>query len=197
MAAKRRDSMTESQTDEFKAEMTALLPNLRAFARSLCGNADWADDLVQEAIMRAWANRTSYEPGTNMKAWLFTILRNYFFNEVRKKKRFVQMDQENNARETGMHESQPSRMHLRDLVRELGKLPADQREALILTSVDGFSYEEAAEICDCAVGTIKSRVARARRELETQLDGPEIGQAAAGAMSPSGPGGGPLLAKSR
>lgn len=181
---------------DFRAELMALVPNLRGFARSLCGNADWTDDLVQETIMRAWANQKSFEPGTNMKAWLFTILRNYFFNELRKKKRVVEMQRENGALETGMHETQSSSLHLNDLVRELDRLRPDQREALILTAVDGFSYEEAAEISGCAVGTIKSRVARARRELEERLGGPEIGRAADGALSSAGPDGS-LIVNSR
>lgn len=173
----------------FKADLTALIPNLRAFARSLCGDAVWADDLVQEAVMRAWANREKYEEGTNLKAWLFTILRNFFFNELRKKKRFRENNNADTAPENAVHESQLSSLHLKDLVRALGKLPPDQREALILTSVDGFSYDETAEICGCAVGTIKSRVARARRELEEQLGGADIGPSAMGAMASSGPDG--------
>jgi RNA polymerase sigma-70 factor (ECF subfamily) len=173
----------------FKSDLTSLLPNLRAFARSLCGDGVWADDLVQEAVMRAWANREKYQEGTNLKAWLFTILRNHFYNEIRKNKRYQDVGDGDSAPENAVHESQLNSLHLKDLVRELGKLPADQREALILTSVDGFSYDEAAIICGCAVGTIKSRVARARRELEAQLGGADIGPAAAGAMSSSGPDG--------
>ncbi len=183
-----------SRMSTFKTDLMALMPNLRAFARSLCGDATWADDLVQEAIMRAWANRDKYEEGTNLKAWVFTILRNYFFNEVRKKKRYRETSSEETVPENAVHESQLNNLHLKDLVKELTKLPADQREALILTSVDGFSYDEAAEICGCAVGTIRSRVARARRELEEKLGGADIGPSAAGAMSSAGPDG-QLLAR--
>jgi RNA polymerase sigma-70 factor (ECF subfamily) len=158
----------------FKRDLVALLPNLRAFSRSLCGNSDWADDLVQEAVVRAWANRDSFEAGTNLKAWLFTILRNHFYSELRKKRRSLELQNEAAALEAGVRAEQPSKLHLNDLVRELGRLTADQREALVLVSVNGFSYEEAAEICGCAVGTVKSRVARARRELEARLGGAEV-----------------------
>jgi RNA polymerase sigma-70 factor (ECF subfamily) len=158
----------------FKQDLVALLPNLRAFSRSLCGNSDWADDLVQEAVVRAWANRDSFEAGTNLKAWLFTILRNHFYSELRKKRRSLELQNEAAALEAGVRAEQPSKLHLNDLVRELGRLTADQREALVLVSVNGFSYEEAAEICGCAVGTVKSRVARARRELEARLGGAEV-----------------------
>lgn len=173
----------------FKGELISLIPNLRAFARSLCGNPDWADDLVQETIMRAWTNQESFQPGTNMKAWLFTILRNHYFNELRKKKRLVDMQKGEVALESGVHESQPSHLHLADLARELDQLTPDQREALLLVAVDGFSYEEAAEICGCAVGTIKSRIARARRELEARLGGADMEPEAAGALTPAGPSG--------
>lgn len=157
----------------FKQELVELIPNLRAFSRSLCGNSDWADDLVQEAIMRAWAHQGSFEAGTNLKAWLFTILRNHFYSELRKKRRNRETQNDAAALEASVQATQPSKLHLNDLVRELARLSADQREALILVSVNGFSYEEAAEICGCAVGTVKSRVARARRELEARLGGPD------------------------
>ncbi|NWG45908.1 MAG: sigma-70 family RNA polymerase sigma factor [Alphaproteobacteria bacterium] len=170
----------------FKAEMIALVPNLRAFARSLCGTPDWADDLVQETLTRAWANRDSFNQGTNMKAWLFTILRNFFFNELRKKKRIVELNRDGMEIEPGVHETQPSKLHLNDLARELAKLTADQREALMLVSVDGFSYEEAAAICGCAVGTIKSRVSRARRELEAKLGGGGRYRNGCGGCDPAG-----------
>lgn len=165
---------------EFKQELLPLLPNLRAFARSLCGSSDWADDLVQETILRAWANRQSYQPGSNLKAWLFTILRNYFYNEVRKRRRSIELHNDQAALEVGVAEAQPTNLHLQDLARALEDLSQDQREALVLVSVDGFSYEEAARICACAIGTVKSRVARARRELESKLGGPDVGVSAGG-----------------
>ncbi|MCP5433805.1 MAG: sigma-70 family RNA polymerase sigma factor [Alphaproteobacteria bacterium] len=172
----------------FKDDMIALVPNLRAFARSLCGSADWADDLVQETVLRAWTHRARFEPGTNLKAWLFTILRNYFFNEVRKRRRQVDVGTDSGALEVGIRENQSTALHLNDLVRELAKLAPSQREALILIAVDGFSYEDAARICGCAVGTIKSRVARARRELEEKLGGPDIEPIAPVATASAGSG---------
>jgi RNA polymerase sigma-70 factor, ECF subfamily len=165
---------------DFKQELLPLLPNLRAFARSLCGSSDWADDLVQETILRAWANRTSYEPGSNLKAWLFTILRNYFYNEVRKRRRSVELHNDQAALEVGVAEGQPTSLHLQDLARALEELSQDQREALTLVSIGGLSYEDAAKMCNCAVGTVKSRVARARRELELKLGGPDVGVPANG-----------------
>lgn len=164
----------------FKDDLIALLPNLRAFARSLCGNPDWADDIVQETILRAWASQSGFEPGTNLKAWLFTILRHYFYNEVRKRRHSAEVRSEEPPQGV-VNECQPLQLHLADLARELTHLPAEQREALILTSVHGFSYEQVASICNCALGTAKSRVARARRALTERLGGPEIGTV----MSPS------------
>ncbi len=158
----------------FKDDLIALLPNLRAFARSLCGNPDWADDIVQETILRAWASQHAFEPGTNLKAWMFTILRHYFYNEVRKRRHSAEV-RSADPPQAIVDECQPLQLHLADLSRELNKLPAEQREALILTSVHGFSYEQVASICNCALGTAKSRVARARRALTERLGGPEIG----------------------
>ena len=105
---------------QLKADLIGAIPNLRAFAVSLCGNPDRADDLVQETLVKAWSNLTSFSEGTNLAAWLFTILRNIYY---------------------------------------------DQREALILIGASGLSYEEAAGVCNCAVGTMKSRVNRARNRL--------------------------------
>ncbi len=143
----------------------AAIPNLRAFGISLTGNVDRADDLVQETILRALKNIDSFGPGTNMPAWLFTILRNLFRSEYRKRKREVEDA-------TGMYadslKSQPeqnARLEFEELRVALDKLPDDQREAVILVGASGFSYEEAAAICGCAVGTIKSRVNRARNRL--------------------------------
>ena len=163
-----------------KDDLIELLPNLRAFARSLCGNPDWADDIVQETILRAWASQHGFEQGTNLKAWMFTILRHYFYNEVRKRRHSSEV-RGGEPPQGSVDECQPLQLHLADLARELSHLPAEQREALILTSVHGFSYEQVASICNCALGTAKSRVARARRALTERLGGPEIGTV----MSPS------------
>ena len=145
--------------------MLAAVPSLRAFAISLCGNVDRADDLVQETLLRAMANIDSFQPGTNMSAWLFTILRNLFRSEYRKRRREVEDTDGTYAESLKSHPEQHSRVEFDEFRTALAKLPPDQREALILVGASGFSYEEAAAICDCAVGTIKSRVNRARTRL--------------------------------
>src|SRR5215207_1695535 len=146
------------------AVLTAV-PSLRAFAISLCGNVDRADDLVQETLLRALANINSFEPGSNMPAWLFTILRNLFRSEYRKRRREVEDADGTYAQSLKSQPEQSGHVEFQEFRAALGKLPPDQREALILVGASGFSYEEAADICGCAVGTIKSRVNRARARL--------------------------------
>jgi RNA polymerase sigma-70 factor (ECF subfamily) len=145
------------------------VPSLRAFAISLCGNVDRADDLVQETMLRALANIDSFQPGTNMSAWLFTILRNHFRSEYRKRRREVEDTDGHYADSLKSQPEQHGKIELREFREALAQLPADQREALILVGASGFSYEEAAHICGCAVGTIKSRVNRARTRLAELL----------------------------
>src|SRR5665213_3036309 len=130
------------------------VPSLRAFAISLCGTVDRADDLVQETLLRALANIHSFQPGTNMSAWLFTILRNLFRSEYRKRRREVADSDGSYAETLKTHPEQTSHVESKEFTVALNKLPEDQREALILIGASGFSYEEAAEICGCAVGTI-------------------------------------------
>ena len=149
--------------------MLAAVPSLRAFAISLCGNVDRADDLVQEALLRAWANLDSFQPGTNMSAWLFTILRNLFRSEYRKRRREVEDADGSYAESLTSLPEQNSRLEIDEFREALKLLPAEQRESLILVGASGFSYEEAAQICGCAVGTIKSRVNRARTRLAELL----------------------------
>ncbi len=149
--------------------MLAAVPSLRAFAISLSGNIDRADDLVQETLLRAIANIDSFQPGTNMSAWMFTILRNLFRSEYRKRRREVEDTDGSYAESLKSHPEQNSRLEFQEFRAALAKLPPDQREALILVGASGFSYEEAASICDCAVGTIKSRVNRARTRLADLL----------------------------
>src|SRR6202163_1768887 len=155
--------------------MLGLVPSLRAFAISLCGNVDRADDLVQETLLRAMANINSFQPGTNMSAWLFTILRNLFRSEYRKRRREVEDTDGSYAESLKSHPEQHSRVEFEEFRVALAKLPSDQREALILVGASGFSYEEAAAICECAVGTIKSRVNRARNRLAQLIvvEGPD------------------------
>jgi RNA polymerase sigma-70 factor (ECF subfamily) len=141
------------------------VPSLRAFAISLCGNVDRADDLVQETLLRAIANIESFQSGTNMSAWLFTILRNHFRSEYRKRRREVEDTDGHYADSLKSQPEQYGQVEFREFRQALAQLPSDQREALILVGASGFSYEEAAHICGCAVGTIKSRVNRARTRL--------------------------------
>jgi RNA polymerase sigma-70 factor (ECF subfamily) len=129
------------------------------------GNPDRADDLVQETLLRALANVNSFEPGTNMSAWLFTILRNLFRSEYRKRRREVEDADGSYAQSLTSLPNQSSHLELDEFRKALELLPTDQRESLILVGASGFSYEEAAQICGCAVGTIKSRVNRARSRL--------------------------------
>ena len=164
--------MTEKGNEDdrsFKRTLLATLPNLRAFAVSLSGRQDRADDLVQDTIMKAWANQASFTPGTNMKAWLFTILRNEFYSQMRKRGREVQDTDGVFSGTLATHPEQYGHMDLADFKTALDQLPEDQREAILLVGAAGFAYEEAAEVCGCAVGTIKSRVSRARNRLQELL----------------------------
>jgi RNA polymerase sigma-70 factor (ECF subfamily) len=155
---------------EFRDELVATIPHLRAFARSLCNDPTQADDLAQEALAKAWKARDSFEPGTSIKAWTFMILRNQFYSEKRRSWRTAPLDVEM-AENTLLANDNPTvPMELLELRAALGKLPDDQREALILVGAGGMAYEEAAQVCQCAVGTIKSRVSRARRALEAILN---------------------------
>ncbi len=154
----------------FRAQLVALIPQLRAFARSLTGDATAADDLAQDAMVKAWDARASFEMGTNMKAWTFMILRNQFYSEKRRSWRQTQLDQEAAERTLVAIDDPASPVALDELRMGLAMLPAEQREALILVGAGGFAYEEAAAICGCAVGTVKSRVSRARRALQDILE---------------------------
>jgi RNA polymerase sigma-70 factor (ECF subfamily) len=154
----------------FKHELVALIPHLRAFARTLTGDQASADDLAQDALMKAWDARASYQMGTNMKAWTFMILRNQFYSEKRRSWRQTQLDQDAAERTLVAVDDPQAPVALDELRLGLGMLPAEQREALILVGAGGFAYEEAAEICGCAVGTVKSRVSRARRALQGILE---------------------------
>jgi RNA polymerase sigma-70 factor (ECF subfamily) len=149
--------------------MLAAVPSLRAFAISLCGKVDRADDLVQETLLRAIGNINSFQPGTNMCAWLFTILRNLFRSEYRKQRREVQDTDGSYLDSLKSPPEQHSRVEFEDFRDALAKLPFVQREALLLVGASGLSYEEAAAICETAVGTIKSRVHRARTRLSELL----------------------------
>jgi RNA polymerase sigma-70 factor, ECF subfamily len=154
---------------ELRDALLAAVPSLRAFAISLSGQVDRADDLVQDTLLRALAHIDRFERGTNLNAWLFTILRNLFHSEYRKRRREVEDPDGSYAAKLRVQPDQGSRLDFEDFRGALAKLPADQREALLLVGASGFSYEEASVICGCAVGTIKSRVNRARTRLAALL----------------------------
>ena len=157
-------------TTAFKNELMAVVPHLRAFARGLCGRPDVADDLVQETLLKAWAAQERFEPGTSMRAWTFVILRNAYLTEMRRNRFRGDYDETVAERILVAPPGQEGPMHLSDLHRALLTLPAERREALLLIGAGGFSYEEAADICGCAVGTIKSRVGRARATLSAMIE---------------------------
>ena len=152
-----------------REELVAHLPAMRAFAISLTRNNAIADDMVQDTLVKAWTHIDKFELGSNMRAWLFTILRNTYYSNRRKMKREVaDIDGviTDGIAEKPAHDGH---MQLADFRRALAKLKDEQREALILVGASGFSYEEAAEMCGVAVGTIKSRTNRARKELAKML----------------------------
>src|ERR1700722_4163310 len=162
-------------TDQLRDDMLASVPSLRAFAISLSGNGDRADDLVQETLLRALANIDSFQPGSNLPAWLFTILRTLFCSDYRKRRREVEDADGSYAKTLKTQPAQGAHLEFEEFRAALDKLPQDQREALILVGASGCSYEDAGNICGCAVGTIKSRVNRARSKLAALLyvDGAE------------------------
>ena len=159
---------------EFKDQLGQVIPHLRAFGRSLSGSRDLADDLVQETLMKAWAARQRFQAGTNMRAWTFIILRNLYLSQMRRARFKGEWDDLVADRVLAAPASQDKHVELGDMQRALLHLPQPQREALILVGAGGFAYEEAAEICSVAVGTIKSRVARGRVALESILSGSEL-----------------------
>jgi RNA polymerase sigma factor (sigma-70 family) len=160
----------------FKVELAAIIPHLRAFGRSLSGSRDLADDLVQETLLKAWAARERFQPGTSMRAWTFIILRNLFLSNMRRNRFRGEWDDLTADRLLAAPAGQDKQMELADVHRAMQLLPPAQREALILVGAGGFAYEEAAAICGVAVGTIKSRVARARTALETMISEGQLPQ---------------------
>lgn len=153
----------------FEDGLTGFMPNLKAFARSLTSDAARADDLVQETMAKALTHRDKFQAGTNQRAWLFAILRNTFLSDIRRSKREVDFDEAPEPRTGGGLTAQEAAFRLSELAASIEALPKAQRQAILLVGAAGLSYEEAAEICDCAVGTVKSRVSRARSRLEAQF----------------------------
>jgi RNA polymerase sigma-70 factor (ECF subfamily) len=153
----------------FRDGLVAEIPGLRAFAISLCGSVTTADDLVQEALLRAWSNSGKFQMGTSLRAWLFTILRNTYYSQYRKRSREVQDSDGVYSRGIAVEGDQESHLDLVDFRKALAKLPVEQREVLMMVGASGLSYEEAAAICDVEIGTIKSRLSRARTRLTELL----------------------------
>ena len=156
----------------FRDQLVALLPSLRAFSRGLCRHREMADDLAQDTMMRAWAARDSYTQGSNFRAWMFMIMRNQFYTTLRKNSRTTSLDPEVAERVLVSAPAQQDGINVDDVAKALQKLPAEQREVLMLVGANGVSYEEAAEIMGCAMGTVKSRMARGRAALALLIDGP-------------------------
>ena len=157
-------------SEEFRAEIIKLVPQLRAFSRGLTGSRDRADDLVQDTLMRAIAGEHLFRPGTNLRAWLFTILRNRHLSEFRRRRYDGGGIEDVPEALVAMPGNQHSALELKEVQALLMTVPVKLREALILVSAAGLSYEEAAAVCKCAVGTIKSRVNRARAEITALMN---------------------------
>lgn len=176
-------SMTSSPSiAELKGDLLKALPRLRAYANSLCRSTERADDLVQETLVKALSNIGSFEPGSNLIGWLYAILRNGFYSEYRKRRREVEDSDGQYAARARVGPAQEDHIYLLDVRDALNRLTPEHREALMLI-VSGLSYDEAAAICGCAVGTMKSRVSRARGRL-TQM----LGDRQPGADADYGPG---------
>jgi RNA polymerase sigma-70 factor, ECF subfamily len=178
-------SQTPQDDAVFKNELASLIPHLRAFGRNLCGNPDLADDLVQETMLKAWRARGQYQPGTSMKSWTFVILRNSFLSQMRRNKFHGEYDELVAERVLVHKDEQSDHLHLGDLQRALLQLPLQQREALILIGAGGMSYEEAAAICECAIGTMKSRVSRARDALDNIINSGQLDKSRMQSAAPS------------
>jgi RNA polymerase sigma factor (sigma-70 family) len=164
--------------NEFRDDLIRALPALRTFALSLAGDVTRADDLVQETFAKAWAKWHSFTPGTNFTAWLFTILRNQFYSEARKRKREVEDAEGTQAGKLETRADQEDASTLKVVWERIAGLPEGQRQALLLVGAEGRTYEEAAALLGCQVGTVKSRVSRARALLVDQLGVWEQGQPA-------------------
>jgi RNA polymerase sigma-70 factor (ECF subfamily) len=156
----------------FETHMVSLLPNLRAFARSLSGNSSNADDLVQDTVLKAWEHKGKFQEGSNMKAWLFTILRNVYISDRRKKKHEIADSDGFLSNAVPTPSTQEDHIRMLELSQAWDHLPADQRTTLALVAIEGIDYEDAALMLNCAVGTAKSRANRARNTLATILGEP-------------------------
>ncbi|MFO1014118.1 MAG: sigma-70 family RNA polymerase sigma factor [Caulobacteraceae bacterium] len=162
--------MSHGGPDTWREDVVGMIPALRAFAWSISRNGADADDLVQDTLIKAWTHRSKFEPGTNLRAWLFTILRNTYYTALTRRRREVRDEDGVHSKNLTTPATQEWGVALHTLQVALDQLPSEHREALILVGAAGLSYEEAAEICGCALGTIKSRVNRARAKLLKLMD---------------------------
>jgi len=156
--------------EEFRTGLLRLTPRLRSYSRSHCRDRELADDFVQDALCNAWASRSSFRPGSNLKAWLYAILGNVICSHNRRAWRQQPWDEDAALLIPAAENEQDWSTELSDAVRALLVLPSKQREALILLGVGGFGYPEIARICSCPEGTAKSRVSRARRTILAALE---------------------------
>lgn len=161
--------------DPFRDGVVELIPQLRAYANALTRSSAEADDLVQDTLMRAWNYRSSFDPGTQLKPWLYKILRNRLYTQTAKNRFTVQDVDGRYAADLIVGPEQGWRLEFDDLLKALDELSPDTREALLLVLAVGLTYEEAAEVASCAIGTMKSRVNRAREMLVRLLD-PDEGE---------------------
>jgi RNA polymerase sigma-70 factor (ECF subfamily) len=166
-------ALSDVPVDEFQTDLVSLMPYLRAFSRVLCRHRDLADDLTQDALVKAWRSRDQFKVGTNLKAWLFTILRHEFYSHRRRASLEMAWDQVKGDGIEAAPDPQFWSSSLSDAAHALRALSDNQREALILIAVGGLSYDDAAGICKARVGTMKSRVARGRATLARNLDSPK------------------------
>jgi RNA polymerase sigma-70 factor, ECF subfamily len=171
-----RPELTTADEAQFRSDLMAVIPSLRAYARSLCYNRDLADDLTQEALTKGWAARKSFLPGSNFRGWIYRILRNHYFSVTRVSRRFVTLDPEITERLMVTPATQDAGLNLADLQRGLAKLPVEQREALLLME-SGLRCEDIAEVMGTPVGTVKSRISRGRAALRIHMDGNEKAEA--------------------
>jgi RNA polymerase sigma-70 factor (ECF subfamily) len=168
---RQEDENQPSSPDPFRPRLIALIPHLRNFARRLCGDRDLAEDLAQGALASAWRSRDSFKTGTNLKAWVFKILRNDYYSHRRRSWRQIDWDESKGSRISAPAGAQYWALELTDATRGLNELPAGQREALILVGAGGLSYEEVAALRAIPLGTVKSRVARGRLALAEMMTG--------------------------
>jgi RNA polymerase sigma-70 factor (ECF subfamily) len=174
----------DPSTVEWRNAVIALLPQLRAFAWSLSRNSADADDLVQDTLIKAWTSKDKFEPGTNLRAWLFTILRNTYYTAAIRRRREVADEDGKHAARLGTAPTQDWSVAMTAMQTALQQLPSEQCEALVLVGAAGLTYEEAAEICGCALGTIKSRVNRARARLLRIMDAADASDALVDTIEP-------------